>query len=187
MGWLSWFTRSNGNARRRTEQWRQSWADAVAAPDAARTRDLRSQLTAIAATAPTADEDHEIEIEMQEGLEALVELSAATEQNGPPVIATGHRAAGNDPCHFSAPASLPDDPAQPAGTLLLTSTRLIFVGGARAVTIPWHAVGKCMQQGRDVLVMRVDRQDLQRVRCNTFSDTLCAAYLARHLSGRRQV
>ena len=40
------------------------------------------------------------------------------------------------------------------------------------MTIPWHSVGECVQQHRDLLLVRVDRQDLYRVRCNSFADTL---------------
>jgi hypothetical protein len=180
MRWLGWLTRANGNRDPRTEDWRRAWADALADPDAARALDLREQLAAIGLD----DERFEIEREMLEGLEALVELSAAVAGNGPPIISTGHRAVGADPCYFSAPASLPDDPAQPSGTLLLTSTRAVFVGGARAVTIPWHSVAQCLRQDRDVLIVRVDRAELHRVRCNTFADTLRAAFLARHLVSR---
>jgi hypothetical protein len=185
MGWLGWLRRSNGNENRRTREWRDTWAAAVGAPDATDARDLRARLGEIAGTGD--DEDFQIEHEMLDGLEALVDLSATVAQTGPPTIATGHRAVGVDRCHFSAPASLPDDPAQPCGTLLLTSTRLVFVGGARAVTIPWHSVGQCLRQDRDVLLVRNDRQDLQRVRCNSFADSLCAAFLAKHLSSRRRV
>jgi hypothetical protein len=187
MGWLDWFRRANSNESKRTEEWRRVWRAALDAPDAASAKDLRARLTAIGIESASGidDEQFEIEREMLEGLEALVELSHAVALNGPPTIATGHRAVGPDRCHFSAPASLPDDPAQPSGTLLLTSTRAVFIGGGRAVTIPWHLVGECSQHDRDVLLVRVDRQDLHRVRCNTFTDTLCAAFLARHLARRR--
>ena len=46
---------------------------------------------------------------------------------------------GADRCHFSAPVSMPDDPAQPTGRLLLTSTRAVFAGGARTPALAWHA------------------------------------------------
>jgi hypothetical protein len=185
MGWLGWLKRSNRDEDRRTREWRRSWAAAASKPDATGAGDLRAQLREIVGVAE--DDDFEIEHEMLDGLDALVELSVATAQTGPPTIATGHRAVGSDRCHFSAPASLPDDPSQPSGTLLLTNTRLIFVGGARSLTVPWHSVGECVHQDRDVVLVRVDRQDLQRVRCNTFADSLCAAFLAKHLSSRRRV
>jgi hypothetical protein len=80
---------------------------------------------------------------------------------------------------------VPDDPAQPSGTLLLTNIRAVFVGGARAVAIPWHAVGRAMPQNRDLVLIRSDREDLHRFRCNTFADAMRGACLARYLSKRR--
>jgi hypothetical protein len=186
MGWFSWLRRSNRNENGRTQEWRRTWAAAAGTPDAAVARDLRAKLADLVGT-DGDDEAYEIEREMLDGLDALVELAGSVANGGPPTIPTGHRAVGADWCHFSAPVSLPDDPAQPSGTLLLTSTRMVFVGGARAVTIPWHSVGECTHHDRDVLLVRVDRQDLQRIRCNTFADALRAAFLARHLSARRRV
>jgi hypothetical protein len=159
------------------------WAEAVEAPDRSRAEELRGSLQAIAAE--EADTDAlDMEREMLEALDALVELSDVVSTQGPATIPTGHRAVGADSCFFSAPASLPDDPAQPSGTLLLTSTRLIFVGGAKSVTVPWHSVSECVRQDRDLLIARADRQDVQRLRCNAFADALCATFLARHLAIR---
>ena len=179
-----WFTRSNANEEGRTQEWRRLWALAVAAPHRARAQDLRARLHQMGGDDPE-DDAHEIEREMLEGLEALVQLAEIVEQRGPPTIVTGHRAVGSDRCHFSAPSSLPDDPAQPSGTLLLTSTRMVFVGGARGMTIPWHTVGECSRHDRDLVVVRRDAHGIQRVRCNSFADVLRAAFLARHLAARR--
>lgn len=192
MGWFGWFKRGNGSGDARIEAWRRAWREALDTPDAERLDALREQLDALASRHPAAerpgrigDDELEIEREMLDGFEALVALSRQVAESGPPTIVTGHRAVGSDPCFFSAPASLPDDPAQPSGTLLITSSRAIFVGGARALAIPWHSVAECTPHDRDLLLVRLDRQELQRLRCNTFSDTLRAAFLARHLSRRR--
>jgi hypothetical protein len=182
MGWFGWLGRARARGNHRTNEWRRKWAEAIEGPTAAGAHDLRTDLEVLA-TGGVGDDDLEIEREMQEGLEALLHLAVEVGETGPPTIVTGHRAVGSDACHFSAPASLPDDPAQPSGTLLLTRTRLVFVGGARAVTIPWHAVGQCTHQDRDVVLVRRDRPDLHRLRCNTFSDALCATFLARQLTG----
>ena len=179
MGWRDWFKRNTDDGR--TRAWGEAWTQAVAAPDRDGAVRLREQLDALA----LSEDETELEREMLDALDALVELSSSTEREGPPAIETGHRAVGNEPCYFSAPASLPDDPAQPSGTLLLTRTRAIFLGGGRSLTIPWHSVGECLQQHRDLLLVRVDRQDLSRLRCNSFTDALRAAFLARHLSRRR--
>jgi hypothetical protein len=179
MGWRDWFRRSTDDDR--TREWRQAWTEAVASPDEDRAARLRERFETLGLN----DDETEMELEMLEALDALVALANETARDGPPVIETGHRAVGTEPCYFSAPVSLPDDPAQPSGTLLLTRTRAVFIGGGRSVAIPWHRVGECLQQHRDVLLVRVDRQDLTRLRCNSFTDALRAAFLARHLSRRR--
>jgi hypothetical protein len=180
MGWFDRWRR-NSAAHSWTRQWRTEWAAAVEQPDAARAAALRARLDA----AGGDDERFEIEREMLEGLDAVVELGAIVLAEGPPSIVTGHRAVGADRCYFSAPVSVPDDPAQPSGTLLLTNVRAIFVGGSRSVTVPWHAVGRAFPQNRDLVLLRIDRQDLHRFRCNTFADAMRAALLARHLANRR--
>jgi len=180
MGWFDWLRRG-GAEDAWTRAWRTDWAAAVEHPDAATAAALRARLDA----AGPDDERLEIEREMLEGLDAVVELGAALDGHGPEPIATGHRAVGADRCYFSAPVSVPDDPAQPSGTLLLTEIRAIFIGGARAMTIPWHAVARAVPQNRDLVLIRSDQQDLHRFRCNTFADAMRAARLARHLSKRR--
>lgn len=180
MGWFDWW-RSNGAAEAWTRQWKKEWAAAVEASDAATAAALRARLEA----AGLEDERFEIEREMLEGLEAVLELEATVAARGPETIVTGHRAVGADRCYFTAPVSLPDDPAQPSGTLLLTNLRAIFIGGSRAVTVPWHAVGRSFPQNRDLVLIRTDREDLHRFRCNSFADAMRAAFLARHLSKRR--
>ena len=183
MGWLGWLSRSGRNEDGRLGEWRRAWAAATDSADAAAAAALRASLAAVAADR----DDHEIEWEMLEGLDALVELAEAVARNGPPAIATGHRAVGADRCHFAAPASLPDEPGQPGGTFLLTGTRAIFVGGARAMTVPWHGVAAASRQERDVVLVRAGRDDVQRIRCNSYGDALRAAFLARHLAGRSRV
>jgi hypothetical protein len=132
------------------------------------------------------DEDIEIEREMLDGLRELIELRAAVESNGLPLLETGHRVIGTDRLHFIAPVSMPDDSAQPSGRLLLTGTRAIFVGGARTTTVPWHAVGEARHDRRDVVLIRKDRENLYRFRCNSFADALCGTYMSQRLAGTRQ-
>lgn len=81
--------------------------------------------TALRATPPFAD-DLEIEEEMLDGLRQLLELERELRASHLPRVETSHRVVGSDRCHFSAPVSMPDDPAQPTGRLLLTSTRAAF-------------------------------------------------------------
>ena len=181
MRWLEWL---KGGKREREDprvvQWRQDWQAACAAPTVSQARTLRERLGELGLD----DERYEIEREMLEGLEAVAELSGEVASAGVTPIVTGHRAVGQDRCYFSAPASLPDDPAQPSGTLLLTNTRAIFVGGSRSVSVPWHSVTRCLQQDRDLVLVRGEH-DLHRLRCNSFADALRAAFLVRTVSGRR--
>jgi len=88
---------------------------------------------------PLAD-DVEIEEEMLDGLRRLLEVERDLAAAQLPLVETTHRVVGADRCHFSAPVSVPDDPAQPTGRLLLTSTRAVFAGAARTPALPWHAV-----------------------------------------------
>lgn len=121
-------------------------------------------------------------------LEALDALLAAIEQHaqsGLPVISTSHHIVFTDTCHFTAPASMPDEPGQPGGRLLLTSTRAIFVGGPAPTIRPWHATAEVARTGRDLLLVRRAEDAGVRFRCNTFADAVRAAFIARHLAGRR--
>jgi hypothetical protein len=178
MRWLGWLKKSGTEADEVVRTWRTDWNAAADAPDAARAADLRARLTALGLDS----DEREIEREMLEALEALVGLAAEVEATGPPRVVTGHKAAGADQCHFAAPASLPDDPAHPAGTLLLTSSGAVFVGGSQPIAMPWHTVTSCARAERDLLL--AGRSVAHRVRCNSYNDALRAQFLARHLSQR---
>jgi hypothetical protein len=101
------------------------------------------------------------------------------------VIETGHRAIGADICHFTAPASMPDENGQPSGRLLLTDRRLVFVGGVRGAAIPWHSVIRTILAERDIVLVRSGEQ-VYRFRCNSFSEAFRAALLARQLVAARR-
>jgi len=103
-----------------------------------------------------------------------------------PIVETGHRVVGSDRCHFSAPASMPDDPAQPAGRLLLTDRRAVFVGGARVISLPWHSIGEALRSERDVVLTGRNREQLYRFRCNSFTDATRGVFLAERLAASRQ-
>ena len=169
----------NGHAR----AWRDSWAKAVAALDAAAVADLEA---ALRRTPPLAD-DLEIEEEMLDALRQVLELERELAAARLPLVDTSHRVVGVDRCHFSAPVSMPDDPAQPTGRLLLTSSRAVFAGGSRTPALPWHAAREVLQRDRDLLLVRAGADEGYRFRCNSFADALCGAAIARHLmrSARR--
>jgi hypothetical protein len=183
MGWLAWLKRrKNSSGDPRLDEWRERWRSACATPDS-------DQIAALAATLRDLglpDEDIEIEREMLAGLEHLTALRAAVASSELPVVETGHRIVGHDTCHFSAPTSMPDEPSQPTGRLILTSARAIFVGGAKSVTLPWHAVAEVLDQERDVVLVRHDRETHYRIRCNIYDDSLTAAFLARTLAARHR-
>jgi hypothetical protein len=183
MDLLGWF-RPGGAPRedRRLAGWRKDWSAAAAAADTAQVIPLRVRLEALG----LPEEEVEIEREMLDALQDLADLIAAVHGAGLPAIETGHRVVGADRCHFTAPVSMPDEATQPSGRLLLTSGRAIFVGGANGTAVPWHSVGEALHLDRDVVLVRSDRDKLYRFRCNTFSDALRAAFLARELMAARR-
>lgn len=162
------------------EEWRAAWARAAGDPntDADTLSHLRARLDQL------SNDDLEVEREMLDGLEQALALTSSIRDRGLPALATGHRVVGTDTCHFVAPASMPDDAAQPSGRLLLTSGRAIFVGGGRGLTVPWHALTRPTQADRDLVLIRLDGSALYRFRCNSYGDALCAAITARHLVRR---
>ena len=179
MGFFQRFLRSR-DAGRDVREWQEAWTKAVANPDRGDVTALRERLDRLSAP----DGDLEIEREMLEALEHAVEFATTVAEHGLPAIATGHRVVGRDVCHFTAPVSMPDDPAQPSGRLLLTNTRAIFVGGARGITVAWHAIARSTQSHRDLLLVRTDGTALYRFRCNSFDDAIRAAFIARRLARR---
>ena len=179
MGIFSWFTGKNGSAVR---AWREAWARAVASPDVAAVASLEA---ALRRQPPLAD-DLELEEEMLDALRQLVDLSRELDVSRLPTVETAHRMVGSDVCHFSAAVSVPDDPAQPTGRLLLTSRRAAFAGGGRVPALAWHGVTQVVQDGRDVLFVHIGSDEPVRFRCNSFSDAVCGAAIARVLVRRQR-
>jgi len=183
MGWLGWLKRKRSvREAPGLEEWRRQWRAACAETQPASVLTLTAALDALS----LPEDEIEIEREMLAGLEHLVALRASVAASDLPVVQTGHRVVGRDVCHFSTPASMPDDPSQPTGRLILTNARAIFVGGARTITIPWHAVSNVIDQDRDLVLVRRDREGLHRIRCNVFDDVLSAAFVARMLASRHR-
>ena len=182
MGLFEWFTSRSGASNGGLSTWHREWRDALAAPDTARADSLARALDALG----LPGDDIEIEREMLDGLRRLLDLEAAVAGAGLPAVQTGHRVIGAESCHFSAPASMPDDAAQPAGRLLLTGARAVFVGGGRTASVPWHAVIDARHADRDVVLVTRDRRGFHRFRCNTFADAMCGAFLGRRLAGARR-
>ena len=179
MGLFGWWSKKGAGGG--TTAWRTRWAAAVTALDGSAVAELDA---ALRAEPPLAD-DLEIEEEMLDGLRHLIALERDLASGAPPVIDTSHRVVGADRCHFSAPVSIPDDPAQPTGRLLLTSTRAAFAGGTRAPALPWHAIRDVVQTGRDLLfVTSRGPEEAQRFRCNSYGEAMCGAAIAKYLVNR---
>ena len=177
MGLLGWLRGRSDHGPVRA--WREQWARAVASLDAAAVAPLED---ALRRQPPIAD-DLELEEEMLEALRQRLDLERELAASGLPVLETSHRVVGTDRCHFSAPVSLPDDPAQPTGRLLLTSARGVFAGGSTTPALPWHGVRDVVQNGRDLIFVPARAGDGggHRFRCNSFGEALCGAAIARYL------
>lgn len=181
MALFGWLKRRQNDDERGRELWREAWNRAIESEDSTVVPLLREQLSALAAGA----DDVEIEEEMLDAAEQLAALVAAAAGGSLPAIETHHRVVGTDTCHFSAPASLPDDPAQPSGRVLLTNARSLFLGGAKGSAVAWHAVRDVLRVDRDVLLVRGDGTAGARFRFNSFADAVSAAFLARRLRNAR--
>jgi len=178
---FGWFRKKQTNsADAKLDEWRRQWQAAVTAAAPAAVAVLTTDLDGLG----LSEDETEIEREMLDGLAELTQLRATVDAGHLPIVQTGHRVVGSDVCHFSTPSSMPDDPAQPSGRLIFTAGRAIFAGGARALTVPWHMVADVIQQERDVILVRHDRETFYRFRCNNYSDALCGGLLARTLSAR---
>lgn len=178
---MRWFKRTRPESRR-AQEWRAACLSAADRPDERILEQLRGELE----TWGSIEEETEIERELLDALRELLDLTKFVADVGLPLLQTGHRVVGNDACHFSVSCSMPDEPGQPSGRLLLTAARAIFVGGPRGTTVPWHAVREARHADRDLILIRADRDDLYRFRCNSFSDTFRGVFIARRLIASRK-
>ena len=181
MGLWNWLERGAPREDSRLTEWRRQWAAAAVTLDPAATERLKRLLDGF----KLPDDDVEIEREMLDGLDEATALSAEIARAGLPIVETGHRVVAHDRCHFMAAASLPDEPGQPTGRLLLTNARAIFVGGPSAVSSPWHMIGEATQYDRDLVLVRTTRDRVYRFQCNSFGDALRATLIARALLRRK--
>ena len=175
MGLFRFLRRSRGHTA--VDQWHADWEVAVTGLDAAAPAQLAARLHA---TPPLAA-DVEVEEEMLQALHDVLALEHELARGALPTIETAHRAAAGERCHFSVPVSMPDDAAQPTGRLLLTAGRVAFAGGSRPAMVAWHAAREVIRSGRDLIVVRAGAEDGYRFRCNSFSDAICGAAIARYL------
>jgi hypothetical protein len=175
MGLFGWLKRRDVTTAAR--DWHRDWDAALAALDETAPARLEARLT----SGPPLGEDVEVEEEMLQALRDVLALERDLAASRLPAIDTAHRVAAGEPCHYSAPVSMPDDPGQPTGRLLLTSGRAAFAGGSRTPAIAWHAAREVVRAGRDLIVVRAGAEAGVRFRCNSYSDAVCGAAIARHL------
>src|SRR5688500_7562506 len=136
MGLIGWLKRKQPDVAKRRREWRDTWDASIASNSAARNDELPPALPALEA----GGSDVEIELEMLEALQQLANIHDTVAAGSMPVIETHHRVIGAEACHFTAPASLPSDAAQPSGRVLFTPSRSLFIGGGKTTGLPWHAV-----------------------------------------------
>ena len=162
--------------------WRQAWQRAIDTPGNDDLVTLRRELE----QCTPADGDVEIELEMLDALEQLRHFQQHAASGTLQVIETQHRMVAAERCHFSAPASAPDEAAQTSGRVLITPTRIVFVGAGRTQVTAWHAVRDVVRIGRDVAFVRADRSSAAQFRFNSYTDAVVTAFLAAHFKDARR-
>src|SRR3954451_9257769 len=178
-----WFKRGAAREDPRVRRWRESWASSEPAAERAVIARLAGELEQIG----LPDEEIEIEREMLQALIDRDELSCATRASGGlPRLEAGDRVVRGEPCPFSAPAAPVGQNRQPTGRLLLTSGRVIFVGGGAAVAIPWHALSAAAHADRHLVLVQSGGAVAYRFRCNSYTDALCAAFIGREILAARR-
>jgi hypothetical protein len=179
---FGWFRRRQDGHEKQRRRWREAWAAAIAREDASQAGTLKAELESLRMQ---PDDDVEVELEMLDALERVGTLRQQTADGSLPDVETHHRVVAGERCHFTAPATLPDDPAQTSGRLLFSTSRSVFVGGGRPQLVAWHTVRDVHHTDRDVVFVRVDGSPSAHFRFNTFADAVEAAFLARRLKGTR--
>lgn len=185
MGLLDWLKgRGAPLEDSRLRGWRHAWGRIAATPHVL--HDQIEQLAVELDSFRLPDDEIEIEREMLDALREREALRASVQLSGLPLVDTGHRVVRGEPCHYSAPASMPEEPGQPSGRLLLTSGRAIFVGGANGMVTAWHMISETTHTDRDVVLIRNGRDQVYTFRCNSYGDALRATFIACELLSARR-
>ena len=183
MGLWRWFTgRGAAHVDSRLRRWREHWSKAAASFDNGEIERLAHDLDAF----ELPEDEIEIEREMLQALVDREKLASTIHESGLPNVETGHRVVRGEPCHYSEPASMPDDAGQPSGRLLLTANRALFVGSGKTVAVAWHTISVAVHAERDVLLVKNGREHAYRFRCNSYGDALRATYITRELLDARR-
>jgi len=183
MGLWRWFKeRGVAHVDSRLRRWREHWWQAAAAPDQGKITRLAHDLDALA----FPEDEIEIEREMLQALIDRERLASAIDESGLPLVETGHRVVRGEPCHYSEPASMPEEAGQPSGRLLLTANRALFVGSGKTIAAAWHTISVALHAERDLVLVKNGRDEVSRFRCNSYSDAFRAAFIAQQLLAKRQ-
>jgi hypothetical protein len=141
----------------------------------------RRQIEALAALQQRLgllDSEVALQREQSEALIRLLELDAAQETGGFPVITGVESVIGTTDCYFVAETCLDKRGADETGNLYLTKGALLFVGASR-IEVPWPKIASVSIEQRDLVVQRRDRQTPYRFRMPVLADTLCASRVSR--------
>ena len=183
MGLREWLTRRRGHTiDPRLRRWRERWAAVLAAAEGDQIASLAGELDAIGCP----EDEIEVEREMVQALIDRQDLAASVRATGLPRVDTRHRIVRAEPCHYSEPASMPDEPGQPCGRLLFTATRAIFIGGGKTISAAWHTIARSLHTERDLVFLENRHEQSYRFRCNTYGDALRAAFIAQELVAKRR-
>jgi hypothetical protein len=187
----SWWTKLTGGWRGRSngagasEALRCYRADVRTAVSGALDRDAIERLLQRPAGDGLTDDDVELEIEALHGARDLLDLQDQVARDGLPVVPHQHKTLAGERCVFIASVSLADETTQRTGRLFLTEKRLVFVS-TPLVTLPWGAINRIVDDGRDLIVVAPGRGALHRFRCNSFADARCGRWLAEQLRDAAQ-
>ena len=154
------------------------WWQTADALTGAPTADGIAALKATVVDAAQAPDLAEAQIEMIDGLEALLQLT----HSPIPVLETQHRVIGADTCHYMTPASLAGE-VDAGGKVFVTSARIIFASGTVA-SWPWHQIARIQREQRD-LILELKGRPGARLRLNTYEGALVIAALAKRLTTNR--
>jgi hypothetical protein len=175
-----WGERDNGRGHSGSESLRRFRADVKTALAGALDRTAIDGLLQRPAADGLTDDDVELEVEALHGAVDLLELQARVAREGLPVVPHQHKALAGERCAFIASVSLADEATQRTGRLFLTDKRLVFVS-TPLVALPWGAVNRIADDGRDLIVVAPGRGAFHRFRCNSFADARCGRWLAERL------
>ncbi|HEY3381348.1 MAG TPA: hypothetical protein VGK32_06235 [Vicinamibacterales bacterium] len=173
---------ARADARERERRVRRFHDEVLAARATASAAPVLTALRSRPAELGLTPDDVDLELEMVEGLIELAALKSSVEAGGAlPVVATTHRAVDGDICHMIATASRPDVTGDAGGRLFLTDRRIVYLG-TPGLNIGWPHVVEGRDADRDFTV-RLRTGQTHTFRCNSYADTVRAAWLAGRMLG----